>query len=367
MAIIEGIPTKDKRKYSFKIYYNDLEGNRKQYLSKKYALKSEAKEAERLFLLNLTNKIDNRNITFKDLFNDYKNYIKTRVKITTWTNEEKFYKYFKDLGNIKFNDFKIQHFNLWKQKIDSKLSTTYKNNIYKKLRAIINYGERTYNINLLDVKNKMTNFTDPNELQKEMLFFTYDEFLQFIEQEKELKYRCYFETLYYCGLRKGEANALNWNDIDFNKETLNISKNLSLKIKGQKYVILPPKTKSSIRILPLPKILLNDLKNLYNEYKKYKNFDKSWFIFGGIYPLADTTTENKKHSNCINAGIKKEIRIHDFRHSCASLLINNGANPSLVSKYLGHSKTSTTLDTYSHMFPNNLDDIINKIDKITKK
>lgn len=114
MSIIEGTPTKDKRKYSFKVYYKDLKGNRKQYLSKKYLLKSEAKEAERLFLINLTNKIDSKNITFKDLFNDYKNYIKSRVKITTWANEEKFYKYFKDLENIKFNDFKIQHFNLWK-------------------------------------------------------------------------------------------------------------------------------------------------------------------------------------------------------------------------------------------------------------
>ena len=58
----------------------------------------------------------------------------------------------------------------------------------------------------------------------------------------------------------------------------------------------------------------------------------------------------------------KDIRIHDFRHSYASLLIDSGANITLVAKYLGHSKIDETLNTYSHMYQNRLDTIVNIIE-----
>lgn len=60
----------------------------------------------------------------------------------------------------------------------------------------------------------------------------------------------------------------------------------------------------------------------------------------------------------------KIIRIHDFRHSCASLLINNGANVTLVAKYLGHTKIEETLSTYSHMFSTALDSVVSVIDSL---
>lgn len=58
----------------------------------------------------------------------------------------------------------------------------------------------------------------------------------------------------------------------------------------------------------------------------------------------------------------KDIRIHDFRHSCASLLIDSGANITLVAKYLGHTKIDENLNTYSHMYQNRLDTIVSIIE-----
>lgn len=58
----------------------------------------------------------------------------------------------------------------------------------------------------------------------------------------------------------------------------------------------------------------------------------------------------------------KDIRIHDFRHSCDSLLIDSGANITLVTKYLGHSKIDETLNTYSHMYQNRLQNIVQLIE-----
>ena len=364
MAIVKLKPTKDGRQYSFKVRYTALDGSNKQYLSKKYALKKEAQEAERQFLLTLTEKVNKPTMTFKDLFIELDSYKKNTIKITSYENYPKMYNHLKSLNNIRVCDFNITHFNLWKEEMNkTAYSTTYKNNIYKFLRMTLNFANTYLNINTTPILNKMTGFNNPNELKKEMEFYTYDEFKKFIDQETETKYKAYFETLYYCGLRRGEANALNWNDVDFVNHTININKNLSSKIKGKKYIIIPPKTKTSNRILPIPGILYNDLKILYNEYSKYDNFDKNWFVFGGLFPLADTTVQVKRDRNCELAHIKR-IRIHDFRHSCASLLINNGASITLVAKYLGHSNISTTLNTYTHMFKNEFDEIINTINNL---
>lgn len=58
----------------------------------------------------------------------------------------------------------------------------------------------------------------------------------------------------------------------------------------------------------------------------------------------------------------KDVRIHNFRHSCASLLIDSGANITLVAKYLGHTKIDETLNTYSHMYQNRLENIVQIIE-----
>ena len=357
-------PTKDGRSWYFKTYYTTLSGETKQYKSRKYALKKDAEEAQRLFLMNTYNNTEFNDITFKDLINNYCDFQKDKVKVSSYNNYHKNINHLSLLFKIKIKDFTLSHFNNWKNYINSTdLSTTTKNNIYKFFKAVINYGKKYLDLDFNKIDLKMTNFSNPNELKKEMLFWTYEEFNKFIGYEKELKYKAYFETLYYCGLRKGEANALTWKDINFNNHTLLVNKNLTLKIKGEEYVILPPKTKNSIRTLPIPKVLENDLKMLYNEYKKYSNYSDDWFVYGGSTPLKDTTITSRKHNHCLEANIK-EIRIHDFRHSCASLLIRNGASISLVAKYLGHSKITTTLNTYTHMFQNEMNDIVNIIDNL---
>ena len=90
---------------------------------------------------------------------------------------------------------------------------------------------------------------------------------------------------------------------------------------------------------------------------------KSEFVFGDKEPLGDGILRHTKNKFCDLSGVKR-IRIHDFRHSCASVLINNGASIMIVAKYLGHAKIDETLNTYSHLFKNQLNEIINIIDKL---
>ncbi len=101
----------------------------------------------------------------------------------------------------------------------------------------------------------MINFTDPNEIPKEMLFFTYEEFKKFISVEDDILFKILFETLYYCGLRRGELRGLTWKDIDFKNQYLSVNKNI-VATRGDEnktYMVTTPKTKSSIRNIYIPK------------------------------------------------------------------------------------------------------------------
>jgi integrase len=113
----------------------------------------------------------------------------------------------------------------------------------------------------------------------------------------------------------------------------------------------------------MPEILTNSLKKAKLEAKQLNGFNENYFVAGDAFPISSNALAERKNTNCEKAGVK-QIRLHDFRHSCASLLINNGANIMIVAKYLGHAKIDETLNTYSHLFKNKMDDIVNLMNKL---
>ena len=351
--------TKDGKQWIYYGRYENLDGTIKQYKSKKFATKKEAVEAERIFLLELDKYKSGTNMTFKELYLAYYEYQKDKVKETTMLTYTDRMRYMELLDNVKVSDFNVRHYELWRKKIISyeHLSNRTRNYIYKFLKVIMNFGTKWYNLNFSQVYNKMTNFTDPNEVKKEMDFWTYEEYKKFIAVEDDLLFKTFFETLYYCGFRHGEIRGLNWNDIDLINNTIKVQFGISDNVNGKRYIRTSPKTKSSNRTIPLIEEVSNNLKKLYEQAKSYKNFTNEWFVFGNEFPITDGRVRDRKNKNCLMAGVK-QIRIHDFRHSCASLLINNNADITLVSKYLGHAKIEETLNTYSHMFKNKLDDVM---------
>lgn len=353
---------KENGKYIFRKYYTTLTGERKQYKSKEYDSRKDVENAEANFILKKTD-IQVSSMTFKDLLKSHYQFKKEKVKISTLYDIEKKYKYLNSLNKIKVENFSLSQFNNWKEEINKlNLSTSSKNSIYKILRSILNYGVKYYDLKI-PVLNKMTNFTSPDELKKEMLFFDYNEFNKFIKEEDNLMWNTFFKLLYFCGLRKGEAKALTWQDIDFNKHTININKNIISKVNGINWLVSTPKTQGSIRVIQFPKQVETGLKSLYNEAIKYKDYNDNRFVFGYTVPLKDTTITKRKNNLCEKAGVK-QIRIHDFRHSCASLLINQKASITLIAKYLGHTNIATTLNTYSHFYNNEYDELMNKINKL---
>ena len=193
-----------------------------------------------------------------------------------------------------------------------------------------------------------------NTKSRKLNFWTPEEYAKFSEAAADNpEYFIIFEILYYTGMRVGELLALTLNDIDFKNNQININKTF-YRLPGQD-MINPPKTPNSERNIDIPEFLTAEIENytkkLYKPDPECRLFHKQIQYIRSAFKL-----RIKK------AGVK-EIRVHDLRHSHASLLINLGANPVLVAERLGHESPSITMNTYAHLFPKAQLDIVRKIEK----
>lgn len=178
-----------------------------------------------------------------------------------------------------------------------------------------------------------------------------------------------FSFLYYMGCRKGEMMALTWNDIDLNKQTVNINKTVAVRLNNK---ITPPKTSNSIRIITMPKKLVNLMDEWKNEQQKYYDFCDNWYVFGSTKSISAETLRRNFNDYIIKANKElppdaqvPSIRIHDLRHSHASYLINNmseGFTDFDIAKRLGDT-VSTLHSTYAHWFKSADKGIIDFMDK----
>ncbi len=146
---------------------------------------------------------------------------------------------------------------------------------------------------------------------------------------------------------------------------LSVTKSVAQKLKG-KDVITPPKNRSSIRTLQMPAPLTAVLEEHKERCKSFDSFDESYLICGGIKALRDTSVQ-KMNERFAEAAAVKVIRIHDFRHSHASLLANEGINIQEIARRLGHSDIKMTWNTYSHLYPREEERAIIILDKIVYK
>lgn len=266
------------------------------------------------------------------------------------------------LGENRINRLPPSLLQQWKNELDNTdLSLLTKQRIYGELRALLNFAVKMDYIPTNPL-TKVGNFRDALAAPCHKInFYTPDEFHRFINAARcaalkstaneqnlsEWHYYVFFNIAFYTGLRKGEINALTWQDICDN--TLTVSKSVAQKLKGEDR-ITPPKNKSSYRTLQIPTPLMNILIEHKTRCQQLPDFSETKFICGYDRPLRDSTIEKRNTAYAATAGIKK-IRIHDFRHSHASLLANEGINIQEIARRLGHAKIEMTWNTYSHLYP----------------
>ncbi len=157
------------------------------------------------------------------------------------------------------------------------------------------------------------------------------------------------------GLRLGEALGLQWEDVDLDRQFLSIRHALQ-RVDGRVQLV-EPKSERSRRQMPLPGVAVKALtRHRATQNRERLLAGSRWagtdFVFASTIgtPLDDSNVRKEFHRILEKAELPR-MRIHDLRHSFATLLLALGEHPKVVQEMLGHSQVSLTLDTYSHLIP----------------
>ena len=343
---------KDKKtgKWLIQYRYTDWQGKRRKSTKRGFATKREAEEWLRNFLI--TQKAD-FDMKFEDFWKMYYADMETRLREHTMRTKKyivelKILPYF---GNKRVNDITAADIRQWQNElIKMGYSPTYLKTINNQLSAIFNYAVRYY-----DLKSNPCAKAGSMGKSKaeEMDFWTGEEFRRFIDSvmNKRLSYMA-FMTLYWTGMRLGELLALNPKDVDLEKRTISITK--SYQRLGKKDVITPPKTPKSKRVITIPEFLAADIKDYTDSIYDLQEDDR-------LFPITKYYLEHEMQRGIKESGVKR-VRVHDLRHSHASMLIELGFSPLEIANRLGHEKVETTLNTYAHLYPNKQTKLAERLD-----
>lgn len=318
-------------------YFQDWTGKRKKKKKEGFATKREALAWERNFIEQYAGTPD---ITFDALAQAYLKNAKVRLKAQTYYVKEKMLtnRILPFFTGMPINKIDLRTVNAWREYLlKQDYKTSYLRTIHALLSAVMNYAVKYYGLP-----------SNPSEavggFQKKavskMNFWTLDEFRQFVMRGIQLPHHIMaFYMLFWTGMRVGEMLALTWSDIDF--ETRAITINKTLYRLNQYDRINTTKTTAGDRVIIMPRFIAAMLKD-YKRVSEYTSEER-------IFTMTRGALLREIHVGAKRAGVK-EIRLHDLRHSHASLLIANHCTPVEVADRLGHRDPSVTLKVYSHMY-----------------
>ena len=295
-------------------------------------------------------------ITFQEFVAIYQEDMAARLKPSTLSGKnriirDKILPYF---GPLPMCRITVQHVRKWQAIIlKQNYSPAHQRLIDMQLSAILNYGERYYGFP--NPCHKAGHIGRQNA--REMSFWTLDEYERFIATfSNDEEAFTAFEILDWAGLRQGELLALTCADIDLEQGFIDVNKSWA-HIDG-KDVITTPKTPKSIRKVGIPPFLVAEI----DHYIKLAKLSPSSRLFDRDYYFL----YRRLCSGCKHSGVKR-IRIHDLRHSHVSLLINKGFSALDIAERVGHESVSTTLDVYSHLFPDQQQLLVDKLEQLNRQ
>ncbi len=343
-------------KWYANFYYTDWTGEKKHACKRGFDTQREAKEYESNFLNQLNKSSD---ILFPNLVENYMEDMKHRLKPTTIENKEhiirtKILPYF---SKLKVYEIDAKTIRSWQNTLldyvdddEEGYSPTYLKSIHNQMSTIMNYAVSHYGLKQNPCKAAGSIGKSNAE---EMKIWTKEQFRDVLQYEKKSAYHVAFNLLFYSGIREGELLALTPADI-LPSMQLDIRNTFAV-VKG-KWIIQSVKTTRSKRKVALPEFVYKELMEyigkLYGIKKNERifSFTKSGLI-NEIKVLADA------------AGVE-QIRVHDLRHSHASMLIEMKFEIMEISRRLGHESIKTTIDTYGHLYPNKDIDLASQLNNI---
>ena len=217
-------------------------------------------------------------------------------------------------------------------------------------------------IQKVKIKSKERKIYDSENKYKAIPQEIREYFIDCLNNHKFLKPLCF--VMMFAGLRTGEALALNWENIDFNKKTISVEKAITTipkfdkngKITERVTVISDTKTSCSVRTVPMPDILISALKDykveqeLNGDLHDINLIDKKSLVFANKDGSIRTYTGTKKifYRFLKKYGLDKYgIHFHTLRHTYSNMLFEADQNPKVIQALLGHKSVKTTITTYN--------------------
>jgi len=257
------------------------------------------------------------------------------------------------LGSIPLTQLRPEHLQkLYTAKLNDGLSA----NTVRYHHAVLHVALQTAVRWGLVNRNVADAVSPPPVRRTEMQTWDEDDIARFLEAAKDTPYHALFYLALFTGMRRSELLALRWCDVDFVLSQVYVSRSLH-QLKDGSYVFTEPKSAKSRRTIALPPSATLLLK----EYREKQKLERAMLGIGlsdddllfshlGGKPLRPNTITRAWTMLAARCGLKV-IRLHDARHTHASLMLKQGIHPKIVQERLGHASIQMTLDTYSHVAP----------------
>jgi integrase len=311
----------------------------------RFSSSANAKKAEATFLLENTKpNSEVKKTSCKDLADLFILALRKKNKISTVFCRQNYYKNYlaPEFEGFNVEDITNDDLDRINDRFNSKAPEGSLGNVIATARMYVRFL-RKWNGSLLP--ERFFPFINSKAKSHQYHFYTFDEERHFLSVIKDPKYKLMFTLFCYYGFRLTECLALKYSDFDFENKTISVQRILLTKSGYKEQIFTSPKTKRSIRTLSL----IPEVEKMVLEQKEKAIGE---FLFPGS-SRSPVMGENhvrllaKKYESI--AGLPK-IKVHEFRHSCASNLIRSGVPLRIVARWLGDTET-TVLSYYSHMFP----------------
>ncbi|MCH5586283.1 site-specific integrase [Shimazuella sp. AN120528] len=299
--------------------------------------------------------IEPSKLTFGEFLKDFmENHVRLTIRQSTYESQISVINkhIYPGLGHLelqKITPMIIQKF--YSNKLREGLSASY----IRIMHAIISKTLKTATEWELISKNVSTLLKPPRVENNDVEVWTMTEITQFLSLTKNRKFYIAYALAIFTGMRKGEILGLRWRDCDLDKGQIRIRQTL-YKVKGA-LTFQEPKTRKSKRSISISETVISILKKhraAQNELKlklgnAYRDHDLVVANYNGN-PV-DLGDINRDLKYVISKYNLPKIKFHGLRHTHATLLLQLGENPKVVSERLGHAEVGITLNTYSHVLP----------------
>lgn len=288
---------------------------------------------------------NNLKITFYDLFDEWLNYKRTKVKESTYFNysfvvNECLKKYFE---NVNLEEVGAIDFYSIIDRLSQQVSKKTLRDRISILKSILKYGERKYDMDFkVDLINMPTIYNKEIEVLTEREKNRITNYLLETENVRELG----ILISLYTGLRIGEVCALKWKNIDFEKKLIEVEKTVQRVYMGEKdtkLIFSEPKTVKSIRKIPIAEVLLKKLKETRRFYPK-----DAFILTGTETRFMEPITYRFTYKKCLRNCRVTYKKFHCLRHNFATRCIRAGMDVKSLSEVLGHNNVNVTLSIYVH-------------------